>query len=73
MDESALSRIEDALDVIAQSAGAVVDKHQLPAGNWVVELRQVDGDWSVVAEGTSEAQALSNLIANAKAEGRAAP
>ena len=70
--DDALSRLEDVLDGIAQGANAVVDKHQLDeTGTWVVELRHVDGDWSVVAEGDTKAKALSNLIANAKAEGRA--
>jgi hypothetical protein len=68
-DEDALSRLDTAVDEIAQMHGARVDKHQLGPNSWIVSIETED--WAVTAEGDSEAQALSNLISNAKAEGRA--
>lgn len=68
-DYETLSRLNTAVDEIAQMHDARVDKHQAAPNEWVVSIET--DDWAVTAEGATEAQALSNLIANAKAEGRA--
>jgi hypothetical protein len=67
--EDALSRVRGVVDDIAAMHGARVEAYQVRPGAWVAEM--ATDDWSVVAEGSSEAQAFSNLIKNAKAEGRA--
>lgn len=68
-DEEALSRVDIVVEEIAQMHGARVDKHQAGPRSWIVSIEHED--WHVTAEGETEAQALSNLIQKAKAEGRA--
>lgn len=61
--------MDTAVEEIADMHGARVDKHEMEDGTWVVSIEH--DDWAVTGSGYSEAQALSNLIQNAKAEGRA--
>jgi hypothetical protein len=68
-DEDALNRVRMAVDEIADVNDARVDRHQLDDGTWIVSIEH--DDWAVSASGFSEAQAFSQLIKNAKAEGRA--
>ena len=63
------SRLETVVDEIAQAGNAGLRSFENADGSWVVSIE--NDDWSVVAEGPTRAKALSNLIANAKAEGRA--
>lgn len=72
MNDDALSRLEIVVDEIAQSNGAGVQSAELPDGSWSVSIEptgDAQGDWAVSSEGPTRAKALSNLIAEAKAQG----
>lgn len=64
-----LSRLQIVVGEIADMHSARVDKHQLDDGTWIVSIEH--DDWAVTGSGFSEAQAYSDLIQNARAEGRA--
>jgi nitrate reductase NapAB chaperone NapD len=66
-DAEALLRVEIAAEEIAGIHGTSVQRFQMKGGRWIVSIETEDK--AVVAEGATEAQALSNLIARAKAEG----
>ncbi len=68
-NDEALSRLDTVVDEIAQMQGARVDRHQISPGSWIASIET--DDWAVTGEGATEAQALSNLIRNARSEGRA--
>lgn len=62
-----LNRLRDVVDQIAQMHGARVDQHEMEDGTWVVSIEH--DDWNVMGDGMSEAEALSDLVQNARAEG----
>jgi hypothetical protein len=65
--EDTLNRLRDVVDDIAAMHDARVDKHEMEDGTWVVSIEH--DNWNVMGDGFSEADALSSLIQNAKAEG----
>lgn len=66
--EDSLSRLRDVVDQIAAMHDARIDKHQMDDGTWIVSIEH--DDWNVTpGSGMSEADALSELIQNARAEG----
>jgi hypothetical protein len=67
--DDALSRLKIVADEIAEMHGACVDKHEPEDGTWIVSIEH--DDWAVTGSGLSQAQAYSDLIKNARAEGRA--
>jgi hypothetical protein len=72
-DDDTLARLEAAVDSIAQGLGAGVDSIQLD-GTWVVSIEPTGerhGDWAIQGDGPTKATALSNLIQNAKDQGKA--
>jgi hypothetical protein len=68
-DHDALSRLQIVVEQIADMHDARIDKHELEDGTWVVSIEH--DDWAVTGSGFTQAQAYSDLIQNAKAEGRA--
>jgi hypothetical protein len=64
-----LGELQTVVDDIAAMHDARVDKHELDDGTWVVSIEH--DDWAITGSGFTEAQALSDLIQNARAEGRA--
>jgi hypothetical protein len=67
--EEALSKLDTVVDEIAQMHDARVDRYGIKPGSWIASIET--DDWAVTGEGATEAQALSNLIRNARSEGRA--
>ena len=68
MTNDALNRLRDAVEQIAEMHDARVDKHQMDDGTWIVSIEH--DDWNVTpGSGMSEAEALSDLIKNARDEG----
>ena len=68
MADDPLTRLRDAVDQIADMHDARVDKHQMEDGTWIISIEH--DDWNVTpGSGLSEAEALSELIQNARAEG----
>lgn len=66
--DDSLSRLRDVVDQIADMHDARVDKHQMDDGTWIVSIEH--DDWNVTpGSGVTEAEALSELIQNARAEG----
>lgn len=68
-EEDTLSQLDTAADQIAGMHDARIDRHELEDGSWVVSMEH--DDWAVSGSGLSEAQALSDLIQNARAQGLA--
>ena len=64
--DDSLARLDAAADEAAQARGAGVQKFQHGNGSWTVSIEPTGGsydDWAIVAEGATEAQVLSNLLA----------
>lgn len=69
-DDETLYRIDAAADAVAAQFGGVADVAQDPrSGSWVATIELTgnrEGEFVCRAEGASRAQALSNLIQEAK-------
>lgn len=70
-EEDPLHRLEMAADQIASDFGGVVDSIQVPGGGWLATIEPVEdyGDWAIRGEGATKAQALSDLIKQARKQG----
>jgi hypothetical protein len=63
-DDDALSRVEVAVDEIAEKAGAGVQTFEQDNGSWVVSIEpagDAQGTWAVTAEGSTKAAAQADL------------
>jgi hypothetical protein len=67
-DDETLSRLEIAAEEIAQIHGTGVQTYEGKDGRWIVSIENEDKG-AVTGTGFSLAQALSDLIAEAKATG----
>lgn len=67
-DKETLERVDSAAEEIAGIHGTGVQRFQNGNGIWTVSIETEDKG-AVVASGATEAQALSNLIKEAKATG----
>jgi len=68
-DNETLGRLEEAAERIAGVHGTGVQDHEMKDGRWIVSIETED--WAVTGTGFSKAEALSDLIKEAKGTGRA--
>jgi hypothetical protein len=69
LNDEARQRLELVVEEIAQMHGGEVDRHEMADGTWIVTIER-DGEMIAKGEGMSLAMALSDLVADARANGR---
>jgi hypothetical protein len=69
LNDEARQRLELVVEEIAQMHGGEVDRQEMADGTWIVTIER-DGEMIAKGEGMSLAMALSDLVADARANGR---